>query len=126
MRGLQFMVVALALAIPVLAGWMLRDATPGAAVVRLAPRAVKAGNSEPHILGVNIGKARVQHVKLMADARALKVSELMPVPMAFSAGLDTRAVENQKVDTPLSNVADARKIAIFFTGNVIGETDPCG
>lgn len=126
MRSTRIAVVIAALVIPAVAGWMLQKAPAAAVVKRASPRVVAPEKSAPHVLGVAIGAAYAQHTQLMAAANALKVSTVLPEPVAHSAGVEARDIERVESTAKIPEVDDGRKIAIFFTGNVVGETDPCG
>ncbi len=77
-----------------------------------------------------IDRALALHQRMMATAKDLKVPSILPIPRAHSAGLDTAVIptttQKEHVEPSLPDVDDAEKLALFFTGNEIGETDPCG
>lgn len=125
-KPVRILVALVAIVVPALVGWMLQSA-PAAKVQRAAPVLVKNQPTDaPRVVGVPINKAHALHTQLMADANALKVSNVLPPPTPHSAGMEARAAEQQAPSDDLKEVPDGRKIAIYFTANVIGETDPCG
>lgn len=126
MRSTRTAVVVVALVVPAVAGWLLQNAPVAAEVERARPRVVDQAATAPHVLGVAVGVAYAEHTRLMAAANALKVSTVLPEPIPHSAGVDARDIERQEPVAKLPEIPDGRKIAIFFTGNVVGETDPCG
>lgn len=123
MNALRFGVVALALVIPVAIAALVATNTPvePPARVQLAKRA--------RAVGVAPAKAAVQldlaaslhtHKQLMVDAGKVKVSD------ALGAAINKAQDEAALPPDPTLQVPDARKIAVFYTGSAIGETDPCG
>lgn len=126
MRPVRVVVAIISIALPAVAGWMLQSAPAAPAVERASPVAVKASPDAPRVVGVALDKAHALHTRLMADTNAMKVSTILPPPTPHSAGMDVRAAENKAPQDALPEVPDGRKVAVFFTGNVIGETDPCG
>lgn len=132
MNALRYPVSVAAIILPALAGWMLQ-AAPAAPVAFAVPSVERSADAvasvkdaAPRLLPVGMRQAHALHTHLMAEANAIKVSKVMPLPLAHSAGMNSRNAERKPARDALSDVPDGRKIALFFTGNVIGETDPCG
>ena len=62
------------------------------------------------------------HDEMLLAAAKVSAPKLLPVASAAAAAGTVVPSPAQAVpDTP-----DAERIALFYTGNVIGETDPCG
>ena len=77
-------------------------------------------------MGVAVKRSYAMHTRLMAEGHKMKVSTVLPPARPHSAGKEERAAEQNPQKDVLKQVPDGRKVAIFFTGNAIGETDPCG
>ena len=129
MRVERMMVAIIAVAIPAVAGLLVADAPAVAVSQRAKSVQVKSADGAPHVVGLNLAAAYGTHTQLLAVGNALTVSTVLPLPTAHSAGMDARAIEQQHPDSGapgMPDVPDGRKIAIFYTGNVVGEIDPCG
>ena len=128
MNPLRAVVVLVAVATPVAVAALLHGAAPGQqAAKRVAPLQVELAQPKgPVITGLPLGGALKIHEAMMIEARKTQVSTVMPVPTPHSAGRVTAAAEvtAPRVDVP--SVPASRKFAIFFSGNAVGETDPCG
>lgn len=125
-RATRVVVVLMAIAIPAAVGLWLKGAPAAPVEQRVAVAVAPAAKAQPHILGVALDKAHVTHTELMAEGHKLKVSSILPPPKAHSAGRDAKDAERRPTQDALAGVPNGRKIALFFTGNVVGETDPCG
>ncbi len=90
------------------------------------PKVVAA--AQPKLLTLGLDKALENQKALLAKADALEASDKLPLPVAHSAGAQhVAAIEaaEAKVVAP-SPAEDKRSVALWFSGNEIGETDPCG
>jgi len=126
---LRLVVAAVCIAAPVAVALALVGAPPAPAPApsRARPVEVKAEKPKaPAIIGLDLDEALATHTKLMAAAQQVHVSQALPVPTPHSAGRIAADTERAAPTAAKSDVPDSRKIAVFFTGNVIGETDPCG
>ena len=130
MRALKGAVVLFAVVVPVVAGWWLQGmasvSSPNVPV-RVAPSQPVA----PTLGDAAIDRALALHQRIVATAEDLKVPTILPVPRSHSAGQEIAVArqepsEAQPPEAPVVDVDNAKKVALFFTGNEIGETDPCG
>ena len=130
MRALKPVVVLFAVIVPVVAGWWLQGmgtASSSILPIRVAP----AQPLVPSLGDAGIDRALALHQRIVATAKDLEAPTVLPVPRSHSAGMITAVAqqapaEPQQVEAPVVDVDEAKKIALFFTGNEIGETDPCG
>lgn len=120
-------VAGLALLVPALVGlWLVkRHPTPPAVSTHVSPAAVAAVAQDRNAGAPAAGslvQARQVHDQLLAEAEALPTPNSLPLPDP-----PAMAVTEQPIPQPLPNdVPLERQVTIGFTGNVVGETDPCG
>ena len=83
---------------------------------------------QPKVHDMKLAKALANQKDLIDRAAKLKVDERMPQATAHSAGgAAEAALARQEAMPPTPTTADdKRSLAIWFSGNEIGETDPCG
>jgi len=83
---------------------------------------------QPKVHDMKLAKALANQKDLIDRAAKLKVDERMPQAAAHSAGgAAEAALARQEATPPTPTTADdKRSLAIWFSGNEIGETDPCG
>lgn len=136
MKSMKWPVVALALAAPIAAAWLLQSRPPlpagERAAVQAATRPLAVADpvaAEPKVVGAQIGEALKGYSGALDTARNLQAPEILPVPAAHSAGAPDPAADRQPAlaaAAALPKIDDKEKIALYFTGSCIGETDPCG
>ena len=83
---------------------------------------------QPKLLDLKLDQALRNQESLVERADKLKPDERLPMPVAHSAGAAATAALAKQEAAPAAPVSaeDKRSIAIWFSGNEIGETDPCG
>lgn len=91
-----------------------------------APATVKA--PAPKLLALHFDEALAQQKALLKAAKELAPNAMLPTPVAHSAGASAVAkMEAREEAAPQApDLADKKSIALWFSGNSIGETDPCG
>ncbi len=128
MKITRWLVVVGALALPASALiWLSPTDGPAPAPTAARPAAVQPAPQSAHVLGSGVVAASKLSDELIRAAEAVKAPIVLPVPSGSSTAAAARVVMPSPVNAvAASQVADNQKIAIFYTGNVIGETDPCG
>jgi hypothetical protein len=119
-----------AVAVPAVVGIWLLQGRPVAAprkptTAALAPQpAALAPLTTPELpKGTSgIAAARAAHEHFLAAAAKVEATPLLPQVQP----VDPNAATPQAPEPALPPVAPENTVAIGFTGNVIGETDPCG
>ena len=103
-----------------LAATKLQQSTPAPAPQPVGPA--------PKLLSLEFDKALKVHQALVEEAERLSPDNQLPTPVAHSAGANAVAkMEAREEAAPPAPPVDASKsIALWFSGNSVGETDPCG
>ena len=83
---------------------------------------------QPKLLDAQLNKALANQESLIDRADKLKPDSRLPAAAAHSAGANAEAalVRQEAALVKPSAADDKRSLAIWFSGNEIGETDPCG
>jgi len=91
-----------------------------------APPAVQV--VQPKLLDPKLDQALRNQESLVERAQKLKPDDRLPLPQAHSAGGNAvAALERQEATPPApTKLDDKRSLAVWFSGNEIAETDPCG
>jgi len=114
-----------ALAIPAMAAFLLPAAAPAPAGARAKAHRVAVAGSAGSVAvaaptALNLAASLRTHEALLAEAARTKVNVVLRAADNIADNTPPAAEDNRP------EVPDARKIALFYTGNVIGEHDPCG
>lgn len=83
---------------------------------------------QPKLLDTHLAEALKNQTSLIERAEKLRPDPRLPMPMAHSAGAGAVAALAAQEAAPPKPTAeeDKRSLAIWFSGNEVGETDPCG
>ena len=85
---------------------------------------------QPRLLDTKLDKALRNQESLVQRADNLKPDERLPLPMAHAVGANAAAAAAlaRQETAPAAPTAaeDKRSLAVWFSGNAIAETDPCG
>ena len=88
--------------------------------------AAKVTAVAPRLLPPSVATAAKAHDELLEQTQGLEAPAILPAPGAAIAAASAAMAAEQAEQPAPPKVDDAKKIALFFTGNAIGETDPCG
>ncbi len=83
---------------------------------------------QPRLLDTKLDAALRNQASLVDRADKLKPDDRLPLPMAHAAGANAAAAGARLEAAPPAPTAaeDKRSLAVWFSGNAIAETDPCG
>ncbi|MSP91436.1 MAG: hypothetical protein EXR79_06480 [Myxococcales bacterium] len=129
-------VAVIAIAVPAAVGlWLLHGRNAGAAqgVAAPVPAGIAAQAASPPVAATpqaptsGAQAAAAVHARLLAAAEALPPPATMP-PVGVAGTLASLPEPSpaDATDPPQPPVAAEMEVVVGFTGNVIGETDPCG
>lgn len=102
-------------------------------VARRGPPAVVQAKAAPaqanlaHVVDSGVAAAADMHAKLVQETQQLPVPTLAAANAAQAPGqVQALAIDTMKQQPAADDVSLEQAVFIGFTGNVIGETDPCG
>lgn len=88
-----------------------------------APEVV-ASELPPALLKVAFEAVNAMDAALVSDAEAATLQPSLPVPQPYAPGETTAADRSARVTVPAE--VQARRVAVYFSGGVMGEIDNCG
>lgn len=93
-----------------------------------APQVTAPTAPAPRILTSGVVEAAEVHAQLLAAAQEMPEPTMAPAVAQVPGQAQVAAVAalEESAQQPLSTVSPEQELVIGFTGNVVGETDPCG
>ncbi|MCO4760726.1 MAG: hypothetical protein KC502_04435 [Myxococcales bacterium] len=90
------------------------------------PAALAVAVPAPKMLDMQLDKALANQMQLLDKADKLSPDKRLPLPVAHSAGAHAVAAQDRVNTAIVAKVDEKASVALWFSGNEIAETDPCG